>query len=79
MQTCLYLSETFQSYYLIGSHNGDLNSALVAFMDWQQQRWFRLIHKVSIGVQLLSYAFVGVLVISVYQIMLLPLQMINEL
>ncbi len=79
LNACQYLSQRFLSYFLIGSHNGELESALEAYMSFQKAVWLSLIKKLSIIVQCVSYAFVGILVICVYQIMLLPLQMINEI
>lgn len=77
MQTSKYLSKRFKTNFMIASHNGEFEKTLASYMTLQKERWFYLIKKISILVQCISYIFIGILVICVYQIMLIPLQMIE--
>lgn len=79
IQNSKYLSKRFKANYMIASHNGEFEKTLESFMVLQREKWFLLIKKISICVQCISYAFIGVLVICVYQIMLIPLQMLETM
>lgn len=79
IQNCKYLSVRFKTNYVIAIHNGEFEKTLESFMALQKEKWFLTIKKISICVQCISYAFIGILVICVYQIMLIPLQMIETM
>lgn len=79
IQSSKYLSKQFKMNYLIAAHNGEFEKTLESFMVLQREKWFLMIKKISICVQCISYAFIGVLVICVYQIMLIPLQMLETM
>lgn len=79
VQNSNYLSKQFKTNYMIAAHNGEFEKTLESFMNLQREKWFLLIKKISICVQCISYTFIGVLVICVYQIMLIPLQMLETM
>ncbi|MFV0382176.1 MAG: type II secretion system F family protein [Breznakia sp.] len=83
LDTCIqkerFLSKRFKQYYALGSASNDFMNSLKHYSQIQEQQWFHTIQKLGITIQIISYAFVGILVICVYQIMLLPLQMLETI
>lgn len=73
------VSTMFQTCFAIGVKTGELASALSDYVIFQEEKWFQKIHFLSIIVQSISYGFVGFLVIMVYQIMLVPLQLLDSM
>lgn len=73
-----FLSKGFKLHYVIGSSTNNYEKSLNDFCNYQEKRWFQLIKRISTTVQIMSYSLVGVLVICVYQIMLIPLQMLEN-
>ena len=45
----------------------------------QEATWEQLLKRIGIGIQISTYLFVGIMVILVYQIMLVPLQMMESM
>ncbi|NCC54968.1 MAG: hypothetical protein EOM11_05725 [Erysipelotrichia bacterium] len=77
IKQCPYLSERFKMNFMIATHNGEFEKTLASYMLLQQEKWFLFIKRIGIIVQSIAYIFIGILVICVYQIMLIPLQMIE--
>lgn len=73
-----YLDRQFKNYFMIGSHNSDLVSALQSYMNIQMIRWEKQLKFLTNIIQSFAYIFVGILVVCVYQIMLIPLQMLEQ-
>lgn len=73
-----FLSKAFKLHYVIGSSTNNYEKSLDDFRSYQEKRWFQLIKKISATIQIMSYSLVGVLIICVYQIMLIPLQMLEN-
>ena len=45
----------------------------------QERTWERLLKRTAVTVQCIAYSFVGVVVLLVYQIMLIPLTMLEQM
>lgn len=75
----VYLDNDFKMYFGIGYKNGNLNDSLSAYIKSTEIKWERQISTLSLSITVLSYSFVGVLLICVYQIMLIPLDLLNQL
>ena len=45
----------------------------------QERTWERLLKRTAIVVQCVAYGFVGIVVLLVYQIMLIPLSMLEQM
>ncbi len=69
--------QSFCLCFRIGQKTGTLAEALLDFMQLQEQYWLQGLKKISIFVQCIAYSFVAIMVILVYQVMLLPLQMLE--
>lgn len=72
------LEKMFKHNFMIGSNNQNFLGSIQSYMDLQKQQWSTLMRKVSLIVQCVSYSVVGILVICVYQIMMIPLEMLKQ-
>lgn len=73
------ISKNFKLHFTLGSSTNTFRDSLITYRDLQEKQWMNQIRKSSVLVQLISYSFVGILVICVYQIMLVPLQMLERM
>ena len=62
----------------IGIITSSISELLEIFMQQQELIWKKKVKKIGIFIQLLSYSFVAILVLVVYQLMLLPLSMLEQ-
>ena len=74
-----YLDKDFKMYFVIGYRNSNLNDSLSSFQRSCEIKWDKWISIISTIVSIVSYGFVGVLLICVYQIMLIPLDLLNQM
>lgn len=74
-----YFSKQFKLNFSIGTNSNDFEKSLTSYIKLQEEKWINTIKKLSVLIQLTAYSFVGLLVICVYQIMLLPLQMLERI
>ncbi len=73
------ISKRFKLHFTIGSSTGAFREMMISYRDEQQRRWEMQIKKFNMVLQIISYSFVGVMVICVYQVMLLPLQLLERM
>lgn len=73
------LNDTFKTSFRIGSSTGSLCTMLQSGLQQQERAWERLLKRFAVIVQCIAYGFVGVVVLLVYQIMLIPLSMLEQL
>ena len=71
------VDEAFIHYYLIGSRSNNLQAMLQLYQKKTEKRIDRSIKKLSIWIQALSYFSVGAVVLIVYQVMLMPMELLN--
>ena len=74
----LCICQRHLNIFKCGLHTQQLSSCLDDYLLFQQQRWIRQIKLVCIGIQCFSYGFIALIVVLIYQIMLLPLEMIGS-
>ena len=79
MEKSTLLSDAFKQMFFIGAHNDNICEMMKLFMKQQELYWEKLIKKAGMGIQCLAYAFIACMVLSVYQIMLIPLQMLDTM
>lgn len=77
IQSSIYLSKRMKQSYLIGMKSLKLCSSLENYMNICEETFYQLMKKTGLFIQFLSYGFVGVMVIAVYQMMLVPLSSIT--
>lgn len=73
------LNASFVQCWRIGMHAQNMTKALQDAMERQEEAWSRLIKRISIVIQAGAYSFVALMVILVYQIMLVPLQLLESM
>ncbi|MEG0361840.1 MAG: type II secretion protein F [Longicatena sp.] len=79
IEQCSFLNASFRLSFRVGASASSLEDTLLAFMKQQEYVWQQLIKKVSIVIQCIAYGFVGVVVLIVFQIMLIPLNMLENM
>ncbi|HIW17967.1 MAG TPA: type II secretion system F family protein, partial [Candidatus Faecalicoccus intestinipullorum] len=68
---------TVHEHYLIGSRSNNLQAMLDLYQRKTEKRIDLAIKKISIWIQVLSYFSVGAVVLIVYQVMLMPMELLN--
>lgn len=75
----MLLNDIFKQSFRIGSSTGSLCNMLQSGLRQQERTWERLLKRTAILVQCVAYGFVGIVVLLVYQIMLIPLSMLEQM
>lgn len=73
------LDEKFRYFIKMGLYSQNLENALYDYCEYQQLEFTRFIKKASVAVSCISYTFIALLVVTIYQILLIPLEMLNQL
>lgn len=74
-----YISAHFKQTFLIGMHSDHLRELLFEYMQVQELQWLKKMKRFSIMTQAIAYGLVGGIVIIVFQIMMIPLNMLEQL
>ncbi|MGM9946699.1 hypothetical protein [Floccifex sp.] len=72
-----WMDPVFITFYQIGSQNAHLSNSIELYLNTTKEKIMQTIHKGTIYIQLLSYGSVGLVAILVYNIVLMPLEMLN--
>lgn len=64
-------------YVSIGSAAGNLEELLEDYMMVQENRWMLWIKRITAGITLSAYSFVGIVAVCIYRMMLIPLELLN--
>lgn len=73
-----YLNHRFQTMIPLGIYSSQIEKTLKLFLTQQQYSWECLRKRISLTIQIIAYVFVGILVVIVYQMMLIPLSMLEQ-
>lgn len=73
------LNDSFSVAFKVGATSSNMETMLSSFMKQQEFVWDKTIKKLSVFLQIVSYTFVGFVVLIVYQIMLVPLSMLEQM
>lgn len=74
-----FIDDGFLKSWQIGVYTQQMTSALDDFMKRQENSWFRLVKTIGVGIQCGAYTFVAIMVLLVYQIMLVPMQILETM
>lgn len=74
-----WISKRFLQSWNIGVHTQAMPDALMQFMERQEEEWKEKIRLFSQILQACAYLFVALMVVLVYQIMLIPLQLLETM
>lgn len=72
------LDEKFRYFVKMGLYTQNLETTLFDYCQYQQKEFTRSIKKASVLVSAISYSFIALLVVTIYQILLIPLDMMNQ-
>ncbi len=72
-----YFDDLYKKLFVYGIQSSSLNDMLLLYQDLSSNHIKLWLHRLSIGVQIFVYVCIGFLVILFYQVMLLPLNMLN--
>lgn len=74
-----WLDQAFVRMWRIAEHTHCMEASLKQYQIHQEALWEQLLKRVGTAIQIGTYLFVAVMVIFVYQIMLVPLQMMESM
>lgn len=74
-----YINDDLIQCWRIGMYTQNMQDAMMEMMKRQEELWFLVIKKISVGIQAGAYSFVAIMVLLVYQIMLVPLQILETM
>lgn len=78
-QSVAWLDRNFIKHWQIGTHTQNMEAVLIQYQEFQSEQWKQLLKRCGQGIQIFSYGFVGCMVILVYQILLVPLQLLETM
>lgn len=79
VQSSRYVNASFRLMFQMGAYNDTMCEMLTLFMKQQEVRWEKTIRKLGLVVQCIAYVFIASMVMVVYQIMLVPLSMLQTM
>lgn len=74
-----YLDLTFKRFFKIGFYTQNLEGCLYDYCEFQKREFKKILKTSSKLVSSIAYALIAILVISIYQLLLMPLDMITQL
>lgn len=74
-----WISDDFLQCWRIGMHTQDMQASLKQYMERQEELWSHQIKQAGFVIQAIAYSFVAMMVVLVYQIMLVPLQILETM
>lgn len=74
-----WIDTQFLQSWNIAVHTQNMCQALDQYMLRQEEEWSYLLKRIGLGIQMSAYLFVALMVVLVYQIMLVPLQMLETI
>lgn len=77
--TSTYFSKRFRRFFLIGYRSSTLSQTLKLFCEQALTRWQSQLKRGGMILQIIVYAVIGLLVFCVYQLLLMPLDMLNQM
>lgn len=77
IQTNKYFQRQFQFFFAIGIYTQNLSMALSDYREFQEKTWIKKMKALSVFIQVIAYSFIGIMIVLIYQIMLLPLDLLN--
>ena len=74
-----YLSSSFKRFYKMGTISFELELFLKNYLDFQEIKWQQWLKKAVMLIQFCSYGLIAFVIVLMYQMMLLPLEMMNQI
>ena len=73
------LDSLLLKFIRIAVYSSDLENMLTGYLDLSQQRLDRQCRRITNTVQLISYAMIGVVLVFVYQVLMLPMNILTQI
>lgn len=73
-----HFDSKFKYFFKMGYYTNNLENALQDYCEYQAKEFKHILKKSSKIISCVAYSFIGILVISIYQLLLLPLDMMNQ-
>lgn len=73
-----HFDSKFKYFFKIGYYTNDLENTLQDYCNYQEKEFKSILKKSSKLISFFAYSFIGILVISIYQLLLIPLDMMNQ-
>lgn len=74
----IYLDPLLGRFMQIAIHSSSTKEMLTSYIELNREKGFQLATKASKGITVFAYAFIGILIVLVYQVLLLPLSMLGQ-
>ena len=75
----IYIDDSLKRFIKIGSYSNDLDIILNQYLLLNQEKYNRFLYIIIKGIQVFSYSLIGIFIIMIYQILLMPLEIIGGL
>lgn len=77
IQNQKHFQRQFKFFFSIGIYTQNLSSALRDYKEFQENAWMKKLKTASVLIQVSAYSFIGIMIVLIYQMMLLPLELLN--
>lgn len=74
-----FLDEGLSYFFQIAMHSNEVSKTLLSYCNFKEEKWNHELKKITILLQLFSYGLISIIVISIYQVLLAPLQILSNL
>ncbi len=71
------ISDKMKYFFKCGVHTQNVEACLADYLQLQRDRWSHQLKAACIALQVFAYSFIGIIVVLIYQVMLIPLEMIE--
>lgn len=78
IENLCYFDTHFKHFYKIGYYSSNLENALFDYCKYQEEEFKTYLKQVSRILTVCAYLFVAIFIVSIYQMLLVPLEMIQQ-
>ncbi len=77
--TSAYLDPTLMKFFKIAMYATDVNEMLTSYMQTTKEFLYLKINRITKTMQLVCYGMIGAMIILIYQVLMMPMQVINQI
>lgn len=75
----IYYDNSLSRFIKIATYSNDFNNVLAGYVNLAKEKIQKKIKKYTISIQLVTYIFIGLIIVFIYQILFLPLQALSNI
>lgn len=75
----IYYDNSLSRFIKIANYSNDFENVLQSYVILAQEKIFRKTKKYALTIQLITYLFIGIIIIFIYQVLFLPMQTLGQL